>query len=160
MYEFSLLQLTKKDQLTGVLNRQAFYADTAISPEEITALVSVDMNGLKNINDTRGHAAGDEALCTLALCLLRAERKGQYVYRTGGDEFVIVCRNADQSDVLQLIERIRKNVAETDYSCAIGYSCAAEGEKTFDNMLRESDEMMYAEKAEYYQNSGRDRRRR
>lgn len=158
-YEFSMLQMTKKDPLTGVLNRQAYYADTEINPEQITALVTMDMNGLKEINDHQGHAAGDEALTTLALCFLRAGKLDQTVYRIGGDEFVFLCRRASQNDVDQLVERIRNNVAETEYSCSIGYCCAENGNMMVEDMLREADQMMYAEKARYYRNSGKDRRR-
>ena len=159
-YEFLILQGTKKDPLTGVLNRQAYFADTEINPDRITGLVTVDMNGLKEINDNQGHAAGDEALTTLALCLLQAEKHGQSVYRIGGDEFVIVCRYASQKDILSLVDRIRKNVDETAYSCSLGYCFSEEKNNDIEGMLRESDKMMYAEKARYYQTSGKDRRRR
>ena len=159
-FEFLILQGTKKDPLTGVLNRQAYFADTEINPERITGLVTVDMNGLKEINDSQGHAAGDEALTTLALCLLEAEKHGQSVYRIGGDEFVIVCRSASQEDILSLVDRVRQNVNETAYSCSLGYCIAEEKNKDIERMLRESDRMMYAEKARYYQTSGKDRRRR
>ena len=159
-YEFSLLQTTKKDPLTSVLNRHAYYADTEINPEQITGLVSVDMNGLKQINDTRGHAAGDEALTTLALCFLRAEKDSQSAYRLGGDEFVIICRQASESDVLDLVDRIKKNVAETEYSCSIGYCFAEAGTGNLRDMLKKADGMMYAEKARYYAAAGKDRRRR
>ena len=159
-YEFLILQGTKKDPLTGVLNRQAYFADTEINPDRITGLVTVDMNGLKEINDSQGHAAGDEALTTLALCLLQAERRGQSVYRIGGDEFVIVCRNASQQDILSLVDRVRKNVDETACSCSLGYCFAEENDHDIVGMLRKSDEMMYAEKAMYYKTSGKDRRRR
>ena len=159
-YEFSILQSTKKDPLTGVLNRQAYYADTEINPDRITGLVTVDMNGLKEINDQQGHAAGDEALITIALCLLQAERHGQSVYRIGGDEFVMICRRASQNDVLHLVDRIKSSIDETKYSCSIGYCWTEEGNHEIDRMLRESDEMMYAEKARYYETAGKDRRRR
>lgn len=159
-YQFLLLQGTKKDPLTGVLNRQAYFADTEINPERITGLVTVDMNSLKEINDSQGHAAGDEALTTLALCLLEAGKHGQSVYRIGGDEFVIVCRSASQEDILSLVDRVRQNVNETAYSCSLGYCIAEEKNKDIERMLRESDRMMYAEKARYYQTSGKDRRRR
>ena len=158
-YVFSILQLTRKDSLTGLLNRQAFYADIRNNPEDITALVSLDMNGLKAINDSEGHAAGDEALSTLALCFMRALRRGQSGYRTGGDEFAIICRRCSREETDQLVERIRNYVAETAYSCSVGYSCAGEESRDTDELLRESDAMMYAEKARYYENSGRDRRK-
>ena len=148
-YVFSILQLTKKDALTGALNRQAYYADVADEPGEITALVSMDMNGLKTINDTKGHAAGDEALTTLSNCFSRALGRRQSFYRVGGDEFVIVCRRIPHLEVAQLIERIKKNVAETDYSCSIGYSYSIDNSKPIDALLKESDNMMYEEKARY-----------
>ena len=149
-YVFSILQLTKKDALTGALNRQAYYADVADEPEEITALVSLDMNGLKIINDTEGHAAGDEALTVLAVCFTRALGRKQSLYRVGGDEFVIVCRRVSHLEVSQLVERIEKNVAETKYSCSIGYSYSIDGSKPIDTLLKESDNMMYEEKARYH----------
>ena len=150
-YLFSILNLTKKDPLTGLLNRMAFYADMETDPEEITGLISLDMNGLKTINDTRGHAAGDDALTTLALCFMKASKHRQFIYRIGGDEFVILCRKTSWYEVLQLIERIRKNVANTEYSCSIGYSCTVDGKKSVYEMMKEADEMMYAEKAKYHQ---------
>lgn len=151
-YVFSILQLTKKDALTGLLNRHAYYATITDTPKDITALVSIDMNGLKKINDTEGHAAGDEALLTLALCFLRAVKHRQSVYRVGGDEFIIICRRTSESEVKHLIERIEKNVSATIYSCSTGYCYSSDGNKSVDEMLKESDEMMYAKKAQHYRN--------
>jgi diguanylate cyclase (GGDEF)-like protein len=117
------------------------------------------MNGLKDINDTRGHAAGDEALASLALCFTQAAKAHQSVYRIGGDEFLIICRKNTLDDVLQLIKRIRKNVSETEYSISIGYSFTEDGRKSISEMMKESDEMMYTEKASYYKVFGKDRRK-
>ena len=159
-YVFEILQQTKKDSLTGLLNRHAYHADILKNPEEITALISIDMNGLKTINDTLGHAAGDEALVTLALCFRRALKSRQYGYRIGGDEFVILCRKTSQADVTSLIERIEHNVGATAYNCAIGYSFSGDGKKPIEDMLRESDMMMYEVKERYYEERGAARRRR
>lgn len=159
-YEFQILQLTKKDSLTGLLNRHAFYADLANNPEDISALVSIDMNGLKAVNDTEGHAAGDEAISTLGRCFQRALKRRQSAYRIGGDEFVILCRRCSHDELLQLVERIRRSVAETPYSVAVGYSERTDGAKSANELLRESDEMMYAEKARHYAAAGLDRRKR
>ena len=153
-YVFLIIQLTKKDPLTGLLNRQAYYAAVNDNPKDITALVSIDMNGLKAINDTGGHDAGDTALETLALCFLRAAKQKQTVYRVGGDEFVIVCRKSSKDEIKQLVDRIQKNVSKTEYSCAVGYSYSPDGAFTVDEMLKESDEMMYKHKARYYSESG------
>ena len=151
-YVFTILELTKKDALTGVLNREAYYIETRRDYKDITAIVSLDMNGLKRINDTFGHAVGDEALVTLALCFTKATRSKQSVYRMGGDEFVIVCRKTSKEEVAELVERIKENVAETDYSCSIGYSYHEEGTIKLEDLLRESDKEMYSDKNEFYKN--------
>lgn len=153
-FEFSVLQLTKKDSLTGLLNRHAYFADVSNDPKSITAIISIDMNGLKAINDKIGHAAGDEALVTLALCFMHPLKSKQSGYRVGGDEFIIVCRKTSEEEVLTIVEQIRKSVSETKYSCAIGYSFNLNGEKPVSDLLKESDEMMYQEKDRYYQESG------
>lgn len=149
-YVFSILQVTKKDPLTGLLNRQAYYADISSNPEEISALVSIDMNGLKKINDTEGHTAGDTAISTVADCFLRAAKRNQPVYRVGGDEFVVVCRKNSEDEVIALTKRIHDEVRSTKYSCSIGYSYSADGKKPIDELLSESDANMYAEKQVYY----------
>ncbi len=150
-YVFEILQQTKKDSLTGLLNRNAFETDIVNNPENITSLISLDMNGLKEINDTQGHAAGDEALLTLALCMNRALKSMQYAYRIGGDEFAIICRKTTQADVSMLIERIKKNVGETNYHCSIGFCYRSDETLSIEEILKESDVMMYAEKKRYYE---------
>ena len=149
----------KKDPLTGALNRQAFYEDTEISGGDITALILADMNGLKKVNDSQGHEAGDKALAALAQSFRKATENRQAVYRTGGDEFVIVCRRLPGEKVAALVEQIRTRVAESGYSCSVGYSLKRGRVKTVSEMLGEADEMMYAEKEKYYADSRRDRRR-
>lgn len=156
-YVFSILRLSEKDSLTGLLNRQAFYASINDEVKSINALVSIDMNGLKTINDTQGHAAGDKALTTIAICFLKATLPRQTVYRIGGDEFVILCSRATEEEVKQLVDRIRKNVAKTEYKCAIGYSFYPEAPESVDQMLKESDKMMYADKEAFYAATGQTR---
>lgn len=150
-YVFEILQQTKKDSLTGLLNRHAFETDINNNPENITSLISLDMNGLKTLNDTEGHAAGDEAILTLALCMNRALKSMQYAYRIGGDEFAIICRKATRDEVSALIERINRNINETKYHCSIGFCYCQDGTMSVEKMLKESDVMMYAEKKRYYE---------
>lgn len=151
-YVFTILERAKKDSLTDLLNRQAYYVETRRDYKDITAIVSIDMNGLKKINDTYGHIAGDEALATLGLCIARSCRSKQSAYRMGGDEFIIVCRKTPKEEVEKLIERINAAVAETKYSCSIGYSYHEEGSINLEDLLKESDEKMYSDKVEYYKN--------
>lgn len=149
-YVFLIIQLTKKDALTGLLNRQAYYVETSKDFKDITAIISLDMNGLKKINDTHGHDAGDEALITLALCFTKACKARQSAYRMGGDEFAIVCRKTSEEEVEKLIDRIKKYVSETKYTCSIGCSYQKEGFNDLDSLLKSSDEKMYLDKAEFY----------
>lgn len=151
-YVFTILELAKKDGLTGVLNREAYYIETRRDYKDITAIISLDMNGLKTINDTYGHAAGDEALTALAFCFTKATKARQSVYRMGGDEFVIVCRKTSKENVEALVERIKKNISETQYTCSIGYSYHDEGTIKLENLLKESDEHMYSDKSDFYKN--------
>lgn len=149
-YVFEILQLTKKDALTGLFNRQAYYAYIKDNQKDITAFITIDMNGLKTINDTGGHHAGDIALNTLGYCFFKAASSKQTVYRMGGDEFTIVCRKTTKEELEQLINRVKENVSKTRYTCSIGYSLNEDGKKTIEEMVKESDEMMYQDKAEYY----------
>ena len=157
---FAVQQIAKKDPLTGLFNRQAYYADTNQDPKRITSIISIDMNGLKTINDAEGHRAGDEALATLGRCFLKTINFRHPAYRVGGDEFLVVCRDASREDTEQLVEDLRRNIAETGYSCAVGYSFVENGAGSVDDLLREADSMMYMKKREYYITSGHDRRRR
>ena len=157
-YVFLIFQLTKKDALTGLFNRQAYYASTKTNAKDITAFVSIDMNGLKAINDTKGHLAGDEALVTLAGCFKKPLKTKQMAYRIGGDEFAIICRRTSEEELKNIIEEIKANVNETEYSCSIGYCYAPNESKPLDDMIKESDEMMYQDKSQFYSQKGIDRR--
>ena len=159
-FEFCVLQLTKKDSLTGLLNRHAYFSDLKRDPKSITSIISIDMNGLKEINDHLGHPGGDEAIVTLSTCLFKALKHREYAYRIGGDEFIIVCRRTSEERVLELIENIRKNVDETNITCSIGYALNLDGIKPVQELLKESDRMMYKEKEKYYLSNGNNRRKK
>lgn len=158
-YVFLILRLTKIDALTGLLNRQAYYSSIKNNEKDITGVISIDMNGLKPINDNEGHIAGDQALITLAECFKQAAKGKQLVYRIGGDEFVVVCRKASEEELKDLVDKIKKNVAETKYSCSIGYCYSVNEGKDLEEIVKESDKMMYEDKARYYQKTGIDRRK-
>ena len=158
-FEFCVLQLTKKDALTGLLNRQAYFSDVKRDSRNITSIISIDMNGLKEINDNLGHPGGDEAIIVLSTCLFKALKNREYCYRIGGDEFVIICRRTNEERINELVETIRKNVSETEYTCSIGYALNLDGNKSVEELLKESDRMMYQEKEKYYLSNGNNRRK-
>ena len=74
----------------------------------------------------------------------------QLVYRIGGDEFIIICKRTSEDELLKLTSRIKELVSETKYSIAIGYSYLDDSSKTIDDMIKESDIMMYKDKSDYY----------
>ena len=149
-YIFILHQVAKRDTLTKMLNRQSYYADLDKFEDRISAMILVDMNGLKEINDKEGHIAGDEALCVIADCMFRTVSGGQRAYRIGGDEYVILCMRQEEEKVKETVEKLRTALGKTPYSCAIGYAMAAPGREA-DALYIEADKMMYQDKNEYYE---------
>lgn len=146
-YMYLTTQQFKRDPLTHALNRRYFYldADNMVQNKCLTAVVSIDLNDLKVFNDKHGHAAGDEALCTIVSCIQKALLKGCHLYRTGGDEFMILCSRCLEDDIQFMIADIREKILRTPYRCAIGY--AAQREDTdFEQLCALADAAMYADK--------------
>ncbi len=103
--------LARTDALTGCANRLALKEDLARSISSAArsgldlALAAIDLDGLKKINDTQGHAAGDAALKDLVARLRAALRDADQLYRTGGDEFVAVAPFTDEGGASAMLER-------------------------------------------------------
>lgn len=148
-YLFNLQQLANRDALTGLLNRQSFYKEIRTAAKFVTGAISIDLNGLKAINDEKGHEAGDKALKAVSRCFLTSLSIGQRAFRLGGDEFVIICRGTHESDVKHLVERIEHRVKNTPYTISIGYSVKHD-DISLKDMLREADRNMYENKKKYY----------
>lgn len=146
-YLFFHTQTFKRDYLTKALNRRSFYTDAEKHWDTITAIVGIDLNYLKVINDTKGHEAGDMALKTLTECADKALTKGCNLYRVGGDEFFILCMKKSEPQVRSMATRIKEEMSKTEYRCAIGIAMKAQG-KSFDMMYKEADEAMYNDKAD------------
>ena len=157
-YIFLYSHDNRRDPLTDLLNRQSFYDDCAIYNKNIRAAASLDMNGLKELNDHQGHSAGDEALVRIGECLRAATDRDTLAYRIGGDEFAVLFFHDREETITRVIEQIRENVARSGYRISAGY--ALRGEKDLDETIRESDSRMYKDKAKYYREKGHDRRSR
>lgn len=101
--ERRLEALSRTDPLTGLLNRRAFEAelgrrlDRNVIASAPGALVYVDLDNFKAVNDIHGHGRGDEALCAVARLLLRSTRPGDLVARLGGDEFALWLERTDMA---------------------------------------------------------------
>ena len=145
-YLFLYIHMARIDPLTGLMNRECFYRDIASAGKRLSAVVSADMNELKWINDSEGHAAGDKAIKTVALCLAENSGIQKHAYRIGGDEFVILYTGMSRESVISDVEAMRSGIAETPYVCAFGYSFT-DGDVNADKVLKEADKAMYADKA-------------
>ncbi len=146
VYYLALYVLTaKEDTLTHLLNRQCYYADSEKLKNQITAVVSVDMNDLKKINDYQGHDAGDKALMTVAECLVKNRNKNKNVYRVGGDEFAIFYLGRTEDEVHNDIEQMRAAMSLTQYECAFG--CEMVKDRDVEKAIIAADREMYKNKA-------------
>ena len=157
LYNKNYLNKTKlvatTDSLTGALNRVAYKNDLVIFDEEKPtdfSCIYVDVNELHIINNKFGHASGDQMLLYIANTL-KDVFYGHKVYRMGGDEFLVFCKNADQEVVMKSIEIFVDQLKPRDYHVAIGLSFRAQNIDT-EEMVREAEVRMYEAKAEYYQN--------
>lgn len=149
---------SRRDALTGLLNRQAFYDDCVTHDKNIGAIVSIDMNGLKALNDAQGHQAGDKALAKIGECLHDAADHNTLAYRVGGDEFLLVFLHENEELVLQTMEQVRSAVSASGYSVSVGYSLQKRHD-SLEETIKESDLRMYEDKERYYITTGKDRRR-
>ena len=155
-----LLSLT--DELTGLYNRRGF---STLSEQQFKIanrdrkpllLVSADLDGLKDINDTFGHAEGDLALVETAAILRECVRKSDIVARIGGDEFVLLLTGGDEGfDTQKLIDRLeklmekhnRKRNREWKIQISIGFARRSpDSGQSLDDLIVRADRMMYEQK--------------
>lgn len=119
-----LIEASRQDPLTHILNRRAFDEDWQYIVRGLEAhvnsisLLLIDCNDFKIINDTYGHEAGDHVLETVASLLNRtvSARRGDRVYRVGGDEFVIMLKNANDNETYGIGARCVEEVASHDFT--------------------------------------------
>ena len=158
-YLFLHNQSSRKDVLTGLYGRATYYADIARFGKQITAIIQLDMNGLKYINDNFGHEAGDEALITVAKIMEKNAGRNRYCYRLGGDEFIVLSLSGSQEDIALICDNIRSDLLKTEYNCAVGWACRKSKDQKYEEILKESESYMYKDKEIFYKNSKLERRK-
>ena len=166
--EEHLIRIAMTDELTRLYNRRCYEEDILEYKEkeieEDFAVFSIDVNGLKTANDTKGHAAGDELIKACSDCLLMAVGSRGKVYRTGGDEFIAIVHIDDTSALLTDM----KNAASSwhgkyqkELTISIGYAAHRDHPTlSVEDLEKLADRMMYSDKAEYYRIAGIDRRKK
>ncbi len=165
--ETQLIRISMTDELTGLNNRRSY--DTDIGQykekelEEDFVLFSIDVNGLKEANDSKGHVAGDELLTAAAECLTAVIGSHGKVYRTGGDEFMMIAFSDAPTDISEQIRRRSVSWRGTygdKLSLSVGFASHREHpEADIHGLEVFADQMMYREKERYYSIPGIDRRR-
>ena len=150
------LQLAQTDDLTGLPNRRAVLKvlDDAITEEERTGLMLLDLDGFKEVNDTLGHSAGDTLLELVALRMRDSLPQEYLLARIGGDEFAIVSKHDDELDLLEQAQAIRSTLlapAKVDgmdlaMHASIGITIREPGDARAADMLRRADVAMYEAK--------------
>jgi len=153
----TITRIAATDHLTGLANRRHFYEalEKAVSLARRhrypLALVSLDLDGLKQVNDSAGHAAGDEVLTSFAALLAALCRAEDLPGRLGGDEFSVLLPGNELGGARGLAERVLTAVrscaalAERGVTVSAGVAQWASGELP-DDLLRRADQALYAAK--------------
>jgi len=153
-------QLSTRDGLSGILNKAGCTeaAERYLQlhrPEVSCALLVLDIDDFKHVNDTYGHFTGDAILQEVGNQLLKAFRSSDIVGRFGGDEFLVLVK--DTCDQYMLSEKCRilqenlylqtGSVCKVPITCSIGGSIIASGDASFSDLFRQADSALYAAKA-------------
>jgi len=159
----SELELTAMtDPLTGLFNRRGLETlggrdiDRAVRKHQPCSALMLDVDHFKQINDTLGHAAGDNALQALGSVLLRTLRSSDTATRLGGDEFFVLLPDCDETRSNQVVERLQDAIAEMNISpdteevvrmqVSIGQITASGLAVTTEDLIRDADAALYQEK--------------
>ena len=144
------------DALTGLYNRAYFTEEMhRLQGDRYlpNTVVMCDLDGLKLINDTFGHAAGDRLLVATAKIIRKAIRQGDVASRIGGDEFAILLPRADEKIALSLSVRLRTQIEKYNQkttgvplSVSFGYAVRQNRDASIQDLLKEADNNMYREK--------------
>lgn len=148
-----LEEMSYTDGLTGLSNRYALLRCLrrlkAEREKGSFGVVNLDLNGLKNVNDSKGHAAGDQLLVSAAEMLTEVFYQKD-VFRTGGDEFIIIASGIDEKTFRRKLQRLRAAIAkDPKVSFAVG-AFWSDGSMDVSDAFRMADEKMYTDKEAYY----------
>jgi diguanylate cyclase (GGDEF)-like protein len=151
----NLRELATLDPLTKVSNVASFYEEMGVlegQPSDF-ALILLDIDDLKKINDTYGHQMGTEVIQEVANCLRSVVRGSDCLARYGGDEFVVILREANRAGAQIVINRIKEMLREslvspTDLTLSVSVGVALFGEdgKSAEELLEAADKRMYRDK--------------
>ncbi|WP_303298137.1 diguanylate cyclase domain-containing protein [Mitsuokella multacida] len=142
-----LHEISTIDQLTGIGNRRALsnFVDKCLQPGTMYAVIFIDVNGLKKMNDTFGHARGDLLIQTIAYVLSNVAGKN-HVFRLGGDEFLVLMPCSSDEEAITIIDRMEQSMTTHHCSAAIGYVLCLAPFHDLEGIIHQADEKMYSDK--------------
>lgn len=156
-----------RDVLTRLLNRKFMpvvlskQVSQSRTQKTAFAVLAIDIDHFKQVNDIHGHQAGDSVLQQLALILLNNSRSGDYLFRLGGEEFLLIAVDMDATRARTVAEKLRKSVERESFllydgkelkaTISVGVACF-DGHPDYQRVLRKADDALYQAK-----NSGRNR---
>jgi diguanylate cyclase (GGDEF)-like protein/PAS domain S-box-containing protein len=143
-------ELARTDPLTGVGNRRALEERFAQLPRTRFAVVAIDVDDLKRVNDTHGHAAGDELLKGVAAACAAQLRPSDALARTGGDEFVALLVDSDGTGAMEVGKRMQAAASRVQFSwgvasISVGSAAGVPGQSPV-TVARAADQALYAAK--------------
>ncbi len=153
-----LKEMSYHDQLTQIGNRYAMneYINNLQNKQSL-GIVYCDITGLKQVNDRKGHAAGDKLIVDACECLKM--NFGKYgLFRIGGDELIAICSEIEEPALWQGIESLKKDLNDKSVHMAVGGIWAKDGFNNVEKLVAAAEKRMYKDKSAYYKKHGVDRR--
>lgn len=148
--ETEIKRIAETDGLTRLYNRNKYNQVIREGKSESVAVIYIDINDLKKINDALGHEQGDVLILGMARILRKLQTDRVNAFRLGGDEFVVIIDNPTALETIETVDHLRQEIAEAKLehglvlSAAMGY---AEGERIrIEDVIKEADANMYANK--------------
>ena len=151
-FAVDMKQLSERDEMTGLYNRNKFL--NMMSEEypayDKLAVIFMDVNNLKQVNDQFGHDKGDELIANVGRCILNLTDVNKKAYRIGGDEFVIIVENPKDDEVDKILKKwcdlvdLMVRSTSMELSAAIGYATGAG--KDIEKLINQADKRMYIDK--------------
>lgn len=153
-----LKEMSYRDQLTQIGNRYAMNEYIGnLQGEQSLGIVYCDITGLKQVNDRKGHAAGDKLITDACECLKKDF--GEYgLFRIGGDELLAICAEIEETTLHQGIEQLKKDLQDRSVHMAIGSIWEKNSVKGIEKLITAAEKEMYRDKASYYKKYRIDRR--
>ena len=154
-----LMRMSYSDELTGVMNRNALESGWSgmFIPGRSAAVISVDVNGLKQVNDLFGHSEGDRLIVGTARELAYVFRN-ERVFRVGGDEFLVLLSDYGRDEVETNMEFVKKSLKESGIFVSLGLAWEKNYKEDFQVMKEIADKKMYEDKNQFYESTGHPRR--